>query len=159
MGSSNLKVRAIIITANRVWVFSDNLGIGFSGFDLWDIPTQFLEGHFLFIILMSFSCAAQYFKGGKGVGGKTEIRLPLQEIQLAQRYRCWVKLLEEDTLWKPITQLHISANHCLVSRGIFWVWSWLLDITNYTGEKEPLFWDFCQYSFMGWHTECWNFNI
>lgn len=51
-------------------MFSDKPRPRFSGFDLWDIPTQCLEGHFLFIILMSFLCAAQPFKGGKGGGRK-----------------------------------------------------------------------------------------
>lgn len=71
VGSSNLKLWAIItiITTSRVWAFSDNLGVGFHGFDLWDMPSQFLEGPFLFMILMSFSRAAQSFRGGKGSRG------------------------------------------------------------------------------------------
>lgn len=141
--------------------FSDNTGIVFYLFGLGDMPSQFLEGHFIFMVLMSFSRLPSPLGERKGVGGKAEIRLCLK-TQLVQRCHCWVKLREEATLWKPVIQLHISANHWLMSRGICWFWDWLLAITDKAGGKKKnssFFWDFCQYGFNGWHTECLNCNI
>lgn len=117
----------LLLLTGRVWAFSGNLGIGFYGFDLWDIPSQFLEGHFLFLILMSFSCVAQSFRGG---GKSRKKAAPKRHTACAE-----VPVLGKVTGRGHLVEAsNTTAHFCKPlahERGIFWFGDWLLAITDW----------------------------
>lgn len=55
------------------------MGIALFRFDLWDKLSEFLEGHFVFMTLMSFLHASPF--GGRK-GSEAETRLCLQDLRL-----------------------------------------------------------------------------
>lgn len=77
---------------------------------------------------------------GEGKGVKQKQGYAYKIYNSARRYLCWVKLLEEATLWKPKTQPHISANRQLMSRQTSWFGRLIVRYYSLGKKKEqPLF--------------------